>query len=161
MEKGFLSSLGIDESELLEIIRNERTEGEDFSRDFKTEIESDLKLLKNRRDKKKDEKLVGDSTLFNTHTALVSRSYQSKNQIRLKGDKNGIEREIKMLNGALTEDLESPMMKALRYYVYNDKFATGVAIVAKSGWDGAYKRNVFQIVNPLTWIPDPSGDYFT
>lgn len=94
-----------------------------------------MKLLKNRRDKKKDEKLVGDSTLFNVHTALVSRSFQSKNQIKLKGDKSGTDREIKMLNAVLNEDLETAEMKALRYYIYNDKFAIGVSIIGRIGWD--------------------------
>ena len=125
------------------------------------EIEADLKLLKGKRDKKKDEKLVGDSTLFNTHTALVARSYQSKNQIKFKGDKNGIEREIKMLNTAFNDDMESAEMKALRLYIYNDVFASGIAITVKTGWDGVYKRNKFEILNPLTWIMDPAGDYFT
>lgn len=152
----FLKEIKLSEEELLEQVRRERTEGEDFSYNFKMEIEADLKLLKNKRDKKKDEKLVGDSTLFNTHTALVARSYQSKNQIKLKGDKNGAEREVKMLNEVLNEDNESPAMKAMRYYIYNDKFATGVAIVGRAGWDGVYKRNVFQIINPLTWIMDPA-----
>lgn len=157
----FLNISGISKEELLEQVRRERIEWEDFSYNFKLEIEADLKLLKNKRDKKKDEKLVGDSTLFNTHTALVARSYQSRNQIRLKADKNGAEREVKMLNGALTEDNESPVMKALRYYIYNDKFATGISILAKVGWDGVFKRNIFTVVNPLTWVPSPNGDYFT
>ena len=134
--KGFnLSGLGITEDELLEQVRRERQEGEDFSYSFKQEIEFDLKLLKNKRDKKKDEKLVGDTTLFNTHTALLARSYQSKNQIKIRGDKNGAEREVKMLNAVLTEDNESAVMKALKYYLYYDKFATGVAIVGRNGWD--------------------------
>ena len=107
MDKGFLRKLWITEWELLEIVRRERNEGEDFSYNFKQEIEIDLKLLKNKRDKKKDEKLVGDSTIFNTHQALVARSFQSKNQIKLKGDKNGAEREVKMLNEVLNEDLEN------------------------------------------------------
>lgn len=159
--ESFLKEIKMSEEELLAQVRSERTEGEDFSYNFKMEIEADLKLLKNKRDKKKDEKLVGDSTLFNTHTALVARSYQSKNQIKLKGDKNGSEREVKMLNEVLNEDNEAPAMKALRYYIYNDKFATGIAIVGRAWWDWVYKRNVFQIINPLTWVPDPAGDYFT
>ena len=116
-------------------MRRERKEGEDFSYAFKQEIEFDMKLLKNKRDKKKDEKLVGDTTLFNNHTALMARSYQSKNQIKIRGDKNGIEREVKMLNLTLTEDMESAQMKAMKYYLFYDKFATGVAIVGNGGWD--------------------------
>jgi len=92
---------------------------------------------------------------------LLARSYQSKNQIKFKGDKSGTEREIKMLNAVMNEDMESAEMKALRYYLYDDKYSCGVSIQALQGWDGVYKRNKFQIVNPLTWVPDPNGDYFT
>lgn len=119
----FLKEVDMDEAEILAQVRSERQDGEDFSYDYRLEIEADIKLLKNRRDKKKDERLVGDSTLFNVHSALVARSYKAKSQIRLKGDKNGVEREIKMLNAALSEDNETPEMKALRYYVYDDKYA--------------------------------------
>lgn len=161
MDKSFIKKLGISEDELLNIVRKERQEWEDFSYNYKLEIEADLKLLKNKRDKKKDEKLVWDSTLFNIHTALIARSFQSKNQIRLKGDKNWSEREVKMLNEVLNEDLESPEMKALRYYVYHDKFATWLGIVLRNWWDGIYKRNKFSVINPLTWVPDPNWDYFT
>lgn len=156
-----LKQLWISEEDYLQQVRDERTEWDDFSYDYKLEIEADLKLLKNKRDKKKDEKLVWDSTLFNSHTALVARSFQSRNQIKLKADKAGAEREVKMLNAALNEDMESAAMKALRYYIYYDKFATGVAIVPRIGWDGVYKRNIFSTISPLTWIPDPQGDYFT
>lgn len=155
-----LQKIWLSEEELLLLVRREREDWEDFVRSYKDEIEADLKLLKNRRDKKKDEKLVWDSTLFNVHTALVARSFKAKNNIKLKGDKNGIEREIKMLNACLNEDSETAMAKALKYYMYNDKYATGIAIRLRAGWDGVYKRNIEDIVNPLTWIPDPAGDYF-
>ena len=88
MYKKDLKKLGISEEDLLTIVRTERQQGEDFCNSYKLEIEADLKLLKNKRDKNKDEKLVGDSTLFNTHTALVARSFQVKNNIKIKGDKN-------------------------------------------------------------------------
>ena len=114
------------EEELLSLVRLERQRGEEYSYDFKLWIEADLKLLKNRRDKKKDEKLVGDSTLFNIHTALVARSFQSKNTIILKWDKNGIEREVKMLNAVLNEDNNSALARSLKYYRYYDKFACWV-----------------------------------
>ena len=66
-----------------------------------------------------------------------------------------------MLNTAFNDDMESAEMKALRLYIYNDVFASGIAITVKTGWDGVYKRNKFEILNPLTWIMDPAGDYFT
>lgn len=156
-----LSKIWLSEQELLEVVRNEREAWEEFSREYKIEIEADLKLLKNKRDKAKDEKLVWDSTLFNTHNALVSRSFQAKNTIKIKGDKNGIEREVKMLNATLNEDNSWAEYKAEKYYLYNDKYATWVAVRFRSWWDGVYKKNIVDVVNPLTWVPDPNGDYFT
>lgn len=161
MDKKFLKKLWITEDELLNIVRTEREEWEEFSNDFKLEIEADLKLLKNKRDKKKDERLVGDSTLFNNHTALVARSYQAINTIKFKWDKNWVEREIKMLNEALNEDMNSAYEKAQKYYLYYDKYATWISIKARIGWDWVYKRNITQIINPLTWVMDPTWDYFT
>ena len=160
MNKQFFNKLWISEEELLQTIRDERTSWEDFCYDFKLWIEADIKLLKNQRDKKKDEKLVWDSTLFNVHSALVARSYKATNSIKLRWDKNWVERDIKMLNACLDEDNNSANEKGLRYYMYDDKFATWVSIKARIGWDWVYKRNITAIVNPLTWIPDPNWDYF-
>lgn len=160
MDKSFLKKIWLDKSELLKIVREERQSGEDFSYNFKMEIEADIKLRKNKRDKKKDEKLVWDSTLFNTHSALVARSYQAKNTIKIKKDKDWIEREVEMLNNVLNEDNNSAIEKAQKYYLYVDKYDTWIAIRWRIGWDWVYKRNITSIVNPLTWIMDPNWDYF-
>jgi len=162
MNKNFYKKLWITEEELLRLVRTERQNSEEFSYAFKLEIEADLKLLKNKRDKKKDEKLAWDSTLFNTHRALMARSYQSKNTINIKWDKgNWVEREVKMLNTVFKEDHSTSQEKAIKYYLYSDKYATWVSIKARTWWDGVYKKNKFMIVNPLTWLPQEWGDYFT
>lgn len=162
MNKNFYKKIWISEDELLALVRKERQNSEEFSKAYKLEIEADLKLLRNKRDKKKDEKLAWDSTLFNTHRALMARSYQSKNSINIKWDKwNGIEREVKMLNSVFKEDHSTAQEKAIKFYLYNDKFATWVAIKARTWWDWVLKKNKFMVVNPMTWLPQEWGDYFT
>jgi len=156
----FYKDIWLSEEELLIRVRREREDWETFSYNYKLEIEADLKLLKNKRDKKKDEKLVWDSTLFNVHSALVARSYKASNTIKLKWEKTWVEREIKMLQSALDDDLNCPIAKALKYYKNYDKFATWVAIEARIWWDWVKKKPIFQLVDPLTWVMDPYWDYF-
>lgn len=154
----FYNELKVTEEDVLSQVRYERSIWDDYYSTERDEIEADLVLLRNQK-KQKDK--IWDTTLFNVHTALVARSYQSKPPIVFKWDKNWIDREIKMLNSVWKEDNQTPYMKALRYYQYFDKYATWITITAKVGWDWVYKRNKFQVINPLLVVPDPNWDYFT
>jgi len=154
----FLTSLNISEEDLLMQVRNERAIWDSYVENERDEIEADLVLLRNQKVQKDR---IWDTTLFNNHTALISRSFQNKTPVKFKWDKNGIDKEIKMLNSVWDEDNQTPYMKALRYWQYWDKFATWVTITAKIWWDWVYKRNKFETINPLLAVPDPNGDYFT
>lgn len=154
----FLKEADITESELLSIIKEERSIWDNYVNWVRDEIEADLILLRNQ---KKQKEKIWDTTLFNVHTALVARTFQGKTPVQFKGDKNWIDREVKMLNSVRKEDNATAYMKALRYYQAFDKYATWLSITAKVGWDWVYKRNVFQVINPLLAVPDPNWDYFT
>ena len=154
----FLKKAWISESDLLNKVKHERTLWDEYVESERDEIEADLVLLRNQV---KQKGKIWDTTLFNKHTALVARSFHNKSPIKFKWDKNGIERQIKMLNSVWQEDLQSPYMKAIKYYEFWDKFAAWLSITAKVGWDWVYKRNVYQNINPLLAVPDPNGDYFT
>ena len=110
---------------------------------------------------KKDKEAIGDSTLFNVHSALVARSFNSKPTIQFKQTKEWVEREVTMLNAALEEDLGSSYIKALKYYKDWNKYWAGYVAVARNWWDWVYKRNKFEVINPLNIVFDPLGDYFT
>ena len=154
----FFSTLWVDEDIVLSQVKHEREAGDKYVSERRDEIEADLVLLRNQV---KQKGKIGDTTLFNNHTALLARSFHNKVPIKFKGDKNGIDREIKMLNSVHKEDLGTPYMKALKYYEFWDKFATWVSITAKVGWNGVYKRNIYEVINPLLAVPDPNGDFFT
>ena len=154
----FYKDLETTEDTVLTQVREQRSRWDIYAQWERDEIEADLILLRNQI---KQKGKIGDTTLFNVHTALVARSFHNKTPVKFKGDKNGIDREIKMLNAVYKEDNETPYMKALNYYAYFDKYATWVTIRAKTGWDGIYKRNLYQVINPLLAVPDPAWDYFT
>ena len=154
----FLKEIDIDESDLLAQVRYERNIWDNYVQEERDEIEADLVLLRNQV---KQKGKIWDTTLFNVHTALVARSFHNKTPIQFKWDKNWIDKEIKMLNSVWKEDAQTPYMKAIKYYQYFDKYATWVSIRAKIWWDWVYKRNIFQVINPLLAVPDPNWDYFT
>ena len=153
-----ISELWTTEEEILTQIKYQRSIWDEYVQWEREEVEADLILLRNQK-KQKDK--IWDSTLFNNHTALLARSYQNKTPVKFKWDKNGIDKEIKMLNSVWKEDTQTPSSKALRYWQYYDKFSTWITITAKVGWDWVYKRNIFQTINPLLAVPDPNWDYFT
>lgn len=154
----FLKAIDKDESELLVLVKDERELWDEYVNNERDLIEADLILLRNQV---KQKGKIWDTTLFNVHTALVARSFHNKTPIKFKWDKNGIEREIKMLNSVYKEDAQTPYSKALKYYQFFDKYATGITIKAKVGWDWTYKRNLYQVINPLLAVPDPNWDFFT
>lgn len=154
-----LAKLNTREDQILEIIRSEKTIWEDYIINERQKLEADLILLRNN----KRDWIISDTTMFNVHSALVARSFKNKTNIKFKWDKTGwnIDRQIKMLNNTWKEDTQTSYMKALKYWNCWNKFACGVSITAKVGWDWVYKRNIFKNINPLTVIPDPFWDYFT
>lgn len=66
-----------------------------------------------------------------------------------------------MLNACLKEDFDTSEMKALKYQKDWNKFWAGYSFTLRNGWDGIYKKNKWEIVNPMNVVMDPCGDYFT
>ena len=91
---------------------------------------------------------------------MVARSYTNKSPVYIRSTQNGNERIAKAQNKVYQEDRDTPAMKATRYYKDTDKYTTGLAILAKVGWDGKKKCPIWSRINPLLAVPDPYGDYF-
>ena len=90
----FYKTLWVDEAEVLQQVKAERSIWDNYMESERLEIEADLVLLRNQK-RQKDK--IWDTTLFNVHTALLARSYQAKIPVKFKWDKNWIDKEIKML----------------------------------------------------------------
>lgn len=136
-----------------------RTMWEDNIQAEKDAIEADIALIRGKK-KKGKEWLIGDFTMSTKVRNMVARSYTNKSPIYIRSTQNGNERIAKAQNKIYQEDRDTPEMKALRYYKDTDKYTTGLAILAKVGWDGKKKCPIWTRINPLLAVPDPYGDYF-
>lgn len=150
----------MDNSEILARIKLQKENWENSVETEKLEIEADIALIRGKKKKGADH-LIGSTITSNKIRALVARSYFSKTPINIRPTMVGSERIAKAQNRCYREDRDSPYMKALRYYKDTDKFITGLAILAKTGWDGKRKSPKWDRINPLLAVPDPYGDYFT
>ena len=155
--KSFLSAINMTESEVLNQVQFQKNISREFVRQKRTEFEVDEKLLNNQ---KANPDLIGDTTLFNVHTNLLARSFSDKINITFRGG-TGEKQKTTTLQKMYNEDIDTPDMKMVKYQKDHDKFLYWVGIVARTWWDGVYKRNKFQVVNPKTWYPDLDGDYIT
>ena len=148
-----------DNAEILARILEHRTMGEENIQGEKDAIEADIALIRGKK-KKGKEWLIWDFTMSTKVRNMVARSFTNKTPIYIRSTQNGSERIAKAQNKVYQEDRDTPEMKALRYYKDTDKYTTGIAILAKVGWDGKKKAPIWTRVNPLLAIPDPFGDYF-
>ena len=148
-----------DYTDILVRIRERRTMGEDNIQAEKDAIEADIALIRGKK-KKGKEGLIGDFTMSTKVRNMVARSFTNKSPIYIRATQNGNDRIAKAQNKIYKEDRETPEMKALRYYKDTDKYTTGIAILAKVGWDGKKKAPIWSRINPLLAVPDPFGDYF-
>lgn len=148
-----------DSTDILVRIRERRTMGEDNIQAEKDAIEADIALIRGKK-KKGKEGLIGDFTMSTKVRNMVARSFTNKSPIYIRATQNGNDRIAKAQNKIYKEDRDTPEMKALRYYKDTDKYTTGIAILAKVGWDGKKKAPIWSRINPLLAVPDPFGDYF-
>lgn len=156
--KDFLKQVWMTEEEVLIQVSYQRNRSIDFCRELRTQLQEDKNLLMN---VKKDKEAIGDSTLFNVHSALVARSFSAKPSVQFKQTQEWVEREVMLMNSAFEEDMSSSYMKSIKYYKDWNKYWAWYAAIARNGWDGIYKRNKFEVINPLNIVFDPLGDYFT
>lgn len=148
-----------DYTDILVRIRKRRTMGEYNIQAEKDAIEADIALIRGKK-KKGKEGLIGDFTMSTKVRNMVARSFTNKSPIYIRATQNGNDRIAKAQNKIYKEDRDTPEMKALRYYKDTDKYTTGIAILAKVGWDGKKKAPIWSRINPLLAVPDPFGDYF-
>lgn len=153
-----ISYLGMNEADFVAQCSAEHDSGNDFVESVREELTADLLLYKNQ---KEQEDLIGDTTLYNVHRALMARSYVDKPQALFQATAIGLDEAVESLNAVFKEDDEEQDMGVLKYYKEFYKNLFGVGIIARVGWDGDQKRNIYQYVDPRVWVPDRNGDYLT
>ncbi len=158
-EEGAKKYLGLyTDEDVLAQVGEEFDAGFRFVENLRDELQADYELFK---DQKENKDMLGDTTLFNIHTAFMARSFVDSPQALFMATKVGLEDTVESLNAVFKEDNEEQNLSIVKYYKEFFKFLFGVGIVARTGWDGDNKRNVYQYVDPRIWVPDPNGDYLT
>lgn len=146
------------DEDVLAQVSQEFEAGFRFVENVRDELQADYELFK---DQKENKDMLGDTTLFNVHTAFMARSFVDSPQAMFLATKIGLEDAVESLNAVYKEDDEEQNLSIVKYYKEFFKFLFGVGIIARTGWDGDMKRNLYQYVDPRIWIPDQNGDYLT
>lgn len=149
---------GIDQSEILAQILQEKTLGESSVSQEKLEIEADLAMTWGKKKKGKED-LIGSSLMMGKIKAMIARSFTNKSPINIRSTQNGNERIAKAQNKVYNEDRDTAEVKSIRLYKDIDKFTQWIWIIAREGWNGKKKSNKWLRINPLLSVPDPYWDY--
>jgi aspartyl-tRNA synthetase len=73
--KEFLSLVDMKEGDILVQVQRQKEISREFVNQKRNDLEADERLLNNQ---KTNPELIGDTTLFNVHTALMARSFSDK-----------------------------------------------------------------------------------
>jgi hypothetical protein len=146
----------LDRDDVLAQVRREFERGDLLVKPKQEDFRKDLKRYYN---EKKNSDKVGDTTIYNVHSALLARTYVNSPTISFDTFNSGFDDIVANLNTAFRSDFESQDMEVCKYQQLWDALFYGVGIIAKTGWDGLQKRPTFQVVDPRMAIPDPDGDY--
>jgi len=119
MLKDLIKQSGLSEQAIYDQIRDEYDRGYTLAKPLREEFKEETKLF-NYQKKNKDK--IGDSTLFNVHSALMAREYIDKPTSKFQAHSNNQKRIVNNLNLALKADMNSSYMENLIYDWKHDKF---------------------------------------
>ena len=156
MLKDLIKQSGLSEQAIYDQIRDEYDRGYTLAKPLREEFKEETKLF-NYQKKNKDK--IGDSTLFNVHSALMAREYIDKPTSKFQAHSNNQKRIVNNLNLALKADMNSSYMENLIYDWKHDKFLRWHGSVIRNWWDWDEKMPFLETVDPRLEILDPDGDY--
>ena len=110
---------GLSETDIISQVSSEYERGYRFVVSKREIFETDLRLFNNQ---KKNKDKIGDTTLFNVHSALMARSYVDRPQSKFVSTKVGRDYVVKNLNATLEEDFNEQDIEILKYQRDWDKF---------------------------------------
>lgn len=156
----FWERSALDEGEMLARVRIQSDEGYLFVASKRDELQVDYQLFLNQK-RDAEAGMLGDTTIYNDHCARMAREIEEDPTATFQTLDIGQVDVVRNLNAAYKEDHESQNLQVIKYYAMWFKNLFGVGILARMGWDGSSKENVYQYVDPRIWIPDPNGNYAT
>ena len=155
MLKDLIKQSWMSEDDILEQIRNEYDIGYAFAEPIRDEFDRETKLF-NYQKKNKDK--IGDSTLFNIHSAMMAREYVDKPTSKFEWTYGQLNL-VSNLNMTLDIDFNDSYMENMIYDWKHDKFLRGLGITVRNWWDWDIKRPTFDLIDPRLAILDPDGNY--
>lgn len=153
-----LEKVALSYEDVLGQVKSEKDSGISYAEGVREALVVDYNLYKN---VKLNKDLIGDSTLANNHHSLMARAYLDRPMAHFSPTTTGMDDVVANLNSVLKEDYDEQDYAIVSYYTFFFEFLFGVGIVARTGWDGNEKRNIYKWVDPRIWVPDPNGDYLT
>lgn len=102
---------------------------------------------------------IGDSTLFNAHSAMMARDFEEEPVVKFTSNDLGQTDVCRNVNSAWSQDYSDQDLQVVDYFTKWYKNLFGVGIKSRIGWDGSLKKSKFQFVDPRIWLPDPNGNY--
>lgn len=145
------------EDEILAQIWSQSQEGINFVTRIREQLQADFILFK---DQKSNEDKIWDTTIFNNHTSLMSRSFLDRPTALFDTYDSSKKDAVINLNAAYKEDYEEEDYEILEYMKDFYKFLFWVSIKARIWWNWYTKAPKFQVVDPRIWVCDPNGNYF-
>ena len=156
MLKDLIKESWLNKQDILDQIRDDYDRWYTLAKPLRELYKEETRLF-NYQKKNKDK--IGDSTLFNVHSALMAREYIDKPTSKFQAHSNNQNRIVNNLNLALKADMNSSYMENLIYDWKHDKFLRWHWTIIRNGWDGDEKMPFFETVDPRLEILDPDGDY--
>lgn len=145
------------EEDILSQVKNEFDLWYTLAEWIRKEFDEETKLFNYQ---KKNKKKLGDSTLFNVHSAMMAREYVDKPTSKFEWTIWQAD-IVNNLNITLDLDFNTADIENLIYDWKHDKFLRWLWIIIRNGWDWEAKKPTFNIVDPRLAILDPDWDYRT
>lgn len=157
MLQELLNNTWLKKEDILEQIQEKFDIWLQFSNPIRQEFDKETKLFNY---EKKNKKKIGDSTLFNVHSAMMAREYIDKPASKFEWTIWQLD-IVNNLNNVLDMDFNTAEMENLIYDWKHDKFLRWLWIICRNGWDWTFKRPTYTIIDPRLAILDPDWDYRT
>jgi hypothetical protein len=153
--KNITEMYGLNEQHILKQIRSEQSEGLNA---VETKRRLRAKDLKDYVPTTKNNK-VSINLIYTTVQTRMSVYYSDRMNVEWKARKETGRGIASNLTRLAEFDYSEMNLEVLNYQWYWDSEVLGVGIKVIDGWDKETSTPMARIMSPLSWVPDPRGDF--
>ena len=144
----------VTKEEILQQIRSERSYSDTFV-NLKRTIFNNRQILYN--NPTKDEERINVNLCFQFMQMLLSIYYTDEAEVTYTTDEIWNDEIAENMTKVYKHDLTLTEMDQKKYLIQFNRFWYGIAIRIMTGYDPVRLCNIFEIVDPRCWVPDPDG----